>query len=77
MVVSEKFAISADNVSAVAPVSIPFCTVELYASLTGLPLGVCQAHADKRLIPMFRLGKRRVVNLELLRKQALEQEFVL
>jgi hypothetical protein len=58
-----------------ASIVLPFLTVERFADLVGLPVGVCEAHADRRLIPIFRLGKRRLVNIELLRKQMLDQEF--
>jgi len=50
----------------------PLLTVERFAELIGLPLGVCQAQADRHLWPIVRVGKRRFINVELIRKQALE-----
>lgn len=51
---------------------VPLMTVELFAELIGLPVGVCQAQADRQLWPIVRVGKRRFINVELVRKQALE-----
>lgn len=50
----------------------PLLTVERFAELIGLPVGVCQAQADRQLWPIVRVGKRRFINVELVRKQALE-----
>lgn len=50
----------------------PLLTVERFAELIGLPVGVCQAQADRHLWPIVRVGKRRFINVELVRKQALE-----
>lgn len=57
----------------VAPIP-PLMTVERFAELVGLPVGVCQAQADRRLWPVIKIGKRRFINVELLRKQVLEAE---
>ncbi len=66
-------------VSALEPMSVtaiaPLMTVERFADLVGLPVGVCQAQADRRLWPVVVVGKRRFINVELVRKQALEAEF--
>lgn len=53
----------------------PLMTVERFAELVGLPIGVCEAQADRHLWPIVRIGKRRFINVELVRKQALEAEF--
>lgn len=53
----------------------PLMTVERFAELVGLPVGVCQAQADRHLWPIVKVGKRRFINVELVRKQALEAEF--
>ncbi|MEK7992376.1 MAG: hypothetical protein AAB403_01090 [Planctomycetota bacterium] len=53
----------------------PLMTVEKFALLVGLPIGVCEAQADRRLWPIVVVGKRRFINVELVRKQALEAEF--
>lgn len=52
----------------------PLMTVERFADWLGLPVGVCQAQADRRLWPIVRIGKRRFINVELVRKQALEAD---
>jgi hypothetical protein len=49
-------------------------TVERFADLVGLPIGVCQAQVDRHLWPIVRIGKRRLINVELVRKQALDAE---
>ncbi len=56
------------------PVSMPLVSVATWAQWTGTPLGVAEAHADRRLIPIFRVGKYRYVNLEVLRRRALDAE---
>lgn len=53
----------------------PLMTVERFAEWIGLPIGVCQAQADRRHWPIVVVGKRRFINVELVRKQALEAEF--
>ncbi len=50
---------------------VPFLTSEAFAKASGLPLGVVEAQMDRRILPVYRLGKRRLVNLEALREQAL------
>jgi hypothetical protein len=56
-------------------IPIPMITVERFAELSGLPLGVCEAQADRQILPMIKLGKRRMVNLEVLRSQCAAKEF--
>jgi hypothetical protein len=53
----------------------PLMTVERFAEWIGLPVGVCEAQADRRYWPIVVIGKRRFINVELVRKQALEAEF--
>lgn len=53
----------------------PLMTVERFAEWIGLPVGVCEAQADRRYWPIVVVGKRRFINVELVRKQALEAEF--
>ena len=55
------------------PVLIPACTAEVFSHLSGLPLGVVEAQLDRRILPVLRLGKRRLVNLEALRALALSE----
>ncbi len=50
----------------------PILTAERFAALVGLPLGVVEAQMDRRILPVLRIGKRRMVNLEALRAQALQ-----
>lgn len=45
----------------------PAVTAEKFAELTGLPVGVVDAQLDRRILPVVKLGKRRLVNLEALR----------
>lgn len=58
-----------------AMATAPLMTVERFADLIGLPIGVCEAQADRHLWPIVRIGKRRFINVELVRKRALEAEF--
>lgn len=60
-----------DSATAIAPLM----TVERFAEWIGLPAEVCQAQADRRYWPIVLIGKRRFINVELVRKQALEAEF--
>jgi len=55
--------------------AVPLMSVERFAELVGIPVGVCQAQADRHLWPIVKIGKRRFINVELVRKQALEAEF--
>jgi hypothetical protein len=49
----------------------PLMTAEAFAEASGLPLGVVEAQMDRRIIPVVRLGKRRLVSVEALRQRAL------
>lgn len=49
-------------------------TVARFAEWIGLPVGVCEAQADRRLWPIVLVGRRRFINVELVLKQALEAE---
>jgi hypothetical protein len=51
----------------------PAVTAEKFAELTGLPVGVIDAQLDRRILPVVKLGKRRLVNLEALRLIAQSQ----
>lgn len=51
---------------------MPVVTAEVFSNQSGLPLGVVEAQMDRRILPVLRLGKRRMVNLEALRAQALQ-----
>ena len=48
-------------------ISPPLMTAKLFSQLTGLDLGVVEAQMDRRILPVLRIGKRRLVNLEALR----------
>ena len=52
----------------------PLMTVARFAEWIGLPVGVCEAQADRRLWPIVLVGRRRFINVELVLKQALEAE---
>jgi hypothetical protein len=49
---------------------MPLLTAQRFSHLSGLDLGVVEAQMDRRILPVVRLGKRRLVNLEALRDQA-------
>lgn len=51
----------------------PLLTAEAFAEASGLPLGVVEAQLDRRILPVVRLGKRRMVNVEALRLRAIQQ----
>lgn len=57
------------------PVSVPVVTRERFAELTGLPLAVLVAQCERGYWPTVKVGKRVLVNVELVRKRALDQEF--
>ena len=58
---------------AAVPISLPILSAEKFSELVGLPLGVVKAQMDRRLLPCLKIGKRRVINMEALRKLAEEQ----
>jgi hypothetical protein len=47
--------------------SLPIMTAQAFASLNHLPIGVVEAQMDRRHLPVFRVAKRRFINLEALR----------
>ena len=53
--------------------SLPILSAEKFADAVGLPIGVVEAQMDRRLLPVSRIGKRRFVNLELLRKKCISE----
>lgn len=65
----------AERTVAAASISTPLLTREAFASAVGLPAGVIIAQCDKGYWPTMKVGKRVFVNVELIRKRALEQEF--
>lgn len=56
---------------------LPALTAEKFSELSGLPLGVVNAQLDRRILPVLRLGKRRLVNVEALRQLAISKSAVL
>lgn len=42
-------------------------TAEKYAELVGLPIGVVRGQLDRRQLPVYKVGKRRFINLVKLR----------
>ena len=42
-------------------------TAEKYAELVGLPIGVVRGQLDRRQLPVYKVGKRRFINLIKLR----------
>ena len=59
--------------------TVPLMTREAYAIASGLPLGVVEGHIQRGLIPLVKVGKRSLVNVEALRIKAAElgETFVL
>jgi hypothetical protein len=48
-------------------------TVEAFSSATGLDLGVLRAQVDRGYWPTMKVGKRRLINCEVLRLKAAER----
>lgn len=42
-------------------------TAEKYAEMVGLPIGVVRGQLDRRQLPVYKVGKRRFINLIQLR----------
>ena len=61
----------------VSALSVPLMTREAFASAIGLPVTVLIAQAERGYWPEIRVGKRVFINVELVRKRALEKEFSL
>jgi hypothetical protein len=57
------------------PLSVPLMTREAFAAAVGLPVTVLIAQAERGYWPEVRVGKRVFINVELVRKRALEREF--
>lgn len=55
--------------------SVPLMTKESFADAIGLPTTVFIAKVDRGYWPTVKIGKRVFVNVELVRKRALEAEF--
>jgi hypothetical protein len=55
--------------------NVPLMTREAFAAAVGLPLSVLVAQAERGYWPEVRVGKRVFINVELVRKRALEREF--
>ncbi|MBN3731861.1 hypothetical protein [Burkholderia sp. Tr-20390] len=66
-----------DMSEATSPISVPVMTREAFAAAIGLPVTVLVAQAERGYWPEIRVGKRVFINVELVRKRALEKEFAL
>lgn len=55
--------------------SVPLLTREKFAHEIGLPVGVVVGWANKGLIPLVRVGRYSLVNVELLRKRCVDRDF--
>lgn len=53
----------------------PLVSRERFAEMIGCPLGVVQGWINKGYIPTVPVGKYSLINLELMRKNCLENEF--
>ena len=47
--------------------SLMIVTAEKYAEMVGLPIGVVRGQLDRRQLPVYKVGKRRFINLIQLR----------
>lgn len=56
-------------------ISVPLMTRECFAAAIGLPASVFIAQTDRGYWPTVKIGKRVFINVELVRKRALEAEF--
>jgi hypothetical protein len=56
------------------PVNAPVMTQELFAAISGIPLGVLRAQIQRGYIPSKSFGKRRYVNIALLNSILLHQD---
>lgn len=56
-------------------ISVPLMTRECFAAAIGLPASVFIAQTSRGYWPTLKIGKRVFVNIELIRKRALEAEF--
>ena len=57
-----------------APIGI-YVTQERFAEMTGVSLEVVRGWVKKGFLPTFVIGKYRLVNTELMKKTATEQDF--
>jgi predicted site-specific integrase-resolvase len=57
-----------------APIGI-YVTQERFAEMTGVSLEVVRGWVKKGFLPTFVIGKYRLVNTELMKKTAMEQDF--
>ncbi|MBF0456086.1 MAG: hypothetical protein HQL72_14865 [Magnetococcales bacterium] len=57
-----------------APLGI-YVTQERFAEVTGVSLEVVRGWVKKGFLPTYIIGKYRLVNTELMKKNAIEQEF--
>ena len=53
----------------------PLVTRELFAQMSGLPVGVIVGFVNKGYIPTVSIGKYSLINIELLRKRCLDRDF--
>lgn len=52
---------------------VSILTAQKFAEAVGLPVGVVEAQLDRRILPVFKIGKRRFVNMEALRNRAIAE----
>ena len=68
-----------DDEAVAGPPYSPLVSREVWARMCGLPIGVVVAQAERGLLPQVRIGKRTLINVEVLRLKAGERasEFTL
>jgi hypothetical protein len=52
-------------------------TLEKFAEITGLPVGVCLGMANRAYLPTVTLGRRRLINTVALQRELSKKPFVL
>lgn len=55
--------------------NLPLIDRERFAELIGMPIGVVNSWIARGYIPVYEIGKYRLVNLALLQKMALDKAF--
>ncbi len=55
------------NMNSIQQENLFLVSAEKYAELVGLPIGVVRGQLDRRQLPVYKVGKRRFINLVQLR----------
>jgi hypothetical protein len=74
-IVGDLSELSKGVTSSLGHYAAPLVTRERFAEMCGLPVGVIIGWCNKGLVPCLSVGKYSLINIELLRKRCLDQEF--